>query len=351
QGDERTGAARTHPVYSTRNQFLAGAGFAEDQHCGIGGSDEFDLTEDAVHRRAAADDLHELVFEDDDLVLVLARLCRGGPLIKRAQFLYEGDPAKWGELQNGGCHQNLNAGAVLADQFLLKRGARPESQTFFVGQFVECEILRWGEVRPSQAPGQQVFAGVTDQFEEGVVGFGNAVELAGYDTGDQSVGRYGPETGARAAQFLITFAALAKIAHHSREPLQFPVFVFQRDRDYVPPESLSILSHAPAFAAEMALGNGPVQLLCDVGAPLFIVRVEHRNMFIDDLGGCVAIDTLGARIPSHHRAVHIQEKNGVVLYPGGNLSGRGAGGAFFVAEDQDMAHRQDIGLDRVLNLA
>ena len=54
-------AARAHPVNGARDQFLSGAGFAEDQHGRIGRRDHFNLTENPLQSRTAADDFLEVV--------------------------------------------------------------------------------------------------------------------------------------------------------------------------------------------------------------------------------------------------------------------------------------------------
>ena len=73
--DEGGLLARTEVVYGARQQFLAGAGFAVDQHGGIGGRHGLQLLEGGFQRAALADDLLEavvgadLVFEVDLLLL------------------------------------------------------------------------------------------------------------------------------------------------------------------------------------------------------------------------------------------------------------------------------------------
>jgi len=42
------------------NEFLAGAGFAEDENGGIGGADSFEFLEDFLQRAAFADDLVDM---------------------------------------------------------------------------------------------------------------------------------------------------------------------------------------------------------------------------------------------------------------------------------------------------
>jgi hypothetical protein len=57
--DERPAAPRAELVCRLRDQLLAGAGFAEDQHGGIGGSHPLDLLEHALEGSARPDDLRE----------------------------------------------------------------------------------------------------------------------------------------------------------------------------------------------------------------------------------------------------------------------------------------------------
>src|SRR5262249_45439900 len=59
QLDERAAAPRADVVNRARNQFLAGAGFALDEHRALSPRDQFDLFEHRLERRALADDLLE----------------------------------------------------------------------------------------------------------------------------------------------------------------------------------------------------------------------------------------------------------------------------------------------------
>ena len=54
-GDERHVASRALVVHGAGHQFLAGAGFAADQHGGVRGGDFRDQLADALHRQAVAD--------------------------------------------------------------------------------------------------------------------------------------------------------------------------------------------------------------------------------------------------------------------------------------------------------
>ena len=58
-GDERPLGARRAAVHLARDELLAGAGLAGDEHRDVGGGDLLDLLEDLLHRRARADDVAE----------------------------------------------------------------------------------------------------------------------------------------------------------------------------------------------------------------------------------------------------------------------------------------------------
>ena len=55
-GDERLGRALAVLVNGPRHEFLAGAGFAADQHGDGGGGDSPDFLVDGLHGAAVADD-------------------------------------------------------------------------------------------------------------------------------------------------------------------------------------------------------------------------------------------------------------------------------------------------------
>ena len=114
-----------------RDQFLAGAGFAQDQHGRIGGRNHFHLPLNPLQGRAAADDLLEVVLDLDIFVFDTLQP------VALAQILHEGDPAERRELQDRRGHQNRDPSPVLANQLFFKRRAGAEPQAFFVRQFVQ----------------------------------------------------------------------------------------------------------------------------------------------------------------------------------------------------------------------
>jgi hypothetical protein len=50
--------------------------------------------------------------------------------------------------------------------------------------------------------------------------------------------------------------APGKVAHYSRKPLQFPVFVFQGRRKDIRPKSRPVFPAMPIFVSEVAFGRG-----------------------------------------------------------------------------------------------
>ena len=77
-----------------RDQFLAGAGFAVDQHRGIGGRDGLHLLQHAAQRLALADDLFELQLAADfvfEVQLLLRELVLQVGNFAERQRVFDGD--------------------------------------------------------------------------------------------------------------------------------------------------------------------------------------------------------------------------------------------------------------------
>ena len=182
------------------------------------------------------------------------------------QILHEGDPAERRKLQDGRGDQNRNARPVLANQLFFKGRAGSEPQAFFVRQFVQSDVFRRRQIGPAQPAGLQILAAVADQVEKRVVGFRNAVELAGNNAGDGRFRRDRPDARAAAPQLFVSLVTIAEVAHHSGKALQISVLVFQRHGDDVGPESRPVLFHVPAFVADMAFAGGPLQFFLQLAA-------------------------------------------------------------------------------------
>ena len=95
QLDEGALAARAEVVDGARQQFLAGAGFAVDQHRGIGGRDGLHLLQNGLQRAALADDLLEAVVGADfvfevDLLFRQARVQLLDALVGKRVFERDG---------------------------------------------------------------------------------------------------------------------------------------------------------------------------------------------------------------------------------------------------------------------
>jgi len=178
ESDEGLGGAGAEAMDGAGDEFLAGAGFAEDEDGGVGGGDEADLAEEAADDGAAADEFGEV-------------LLRGGvggrdgfEVVAGAEVLDEGDPAERGEGQDGGGDEDRDGGAGLGDELRFKGGAGAEAEALFMGELVlEAEVGR-GERRPGEETRGQVLAAIADELEEGIVGLGDAVVLAGDGAGD-----------------------------------------------------------------------------------------------------------------------------------------------------------------------
>ena len=244
--DERKIPARAHSVDGARDQFFSGAGFAQDQHRGIGRRNHFHLSHDPLHGRAGSDNLLEVVLGPRPLPR------RYSPAGRAPAGPDESDPAKRREFQDGRGNQNRNPSPVLADQLLFKGRASPEPQTFFVGKFVESHVFRRREIGPAQPAGEQIFAAVSNEFEKSVVRLGNAVELSGNDARNGRFRAAAARACAAAPQLLVPLVTVAKVAHHPGKALQISILVFQGHGDDVGPESRSILPHVPAFIPDMA---------------------------------------------------------------------------------------------------
>ena len=81
-------------MHGARDQFLAGAGFAVDQHGGIGGRHGLHLLQHAAQRLALADDLFELQLAADfvfEIQLLLRELVLQVGDFAERQRVFDGD--------------------------------------------------------------------------------------------------------------------------------------------------------------------------------------------------------------------------------------------------------------------
>ena len=288
---------------------LPGAGFTEDQHVRVGGSNHFHLPQNPPQRRAVPDHLLEVLLALDILVPDAFEL------VALAQILHKRDPSEGRELQNRRGDQNRNSSSILAEQLLLIGRAGAEPQAFFMRQIIERRVFRGSEIGPVQPARQQVFAAVPHQIEERVIGLGNTVELTGNDAGDGRFRWDGTDARTAAAQLLVPFVTLAEVAHDSGKALQFAVLISQGHRNDVGPESRPVLPHVPAFIPEMALGGGPIQFLLSLRAGILLAGIEKRYVLAGGLISAVAVDARCSRIPVGDSSVHVQQGQRIVLHP------------------------------------
>ena len=115
--DERFLRPATAAMDFVGDQFLAGAGFAEDQDGGVGGGDEVDLTDDLLEGGALADEVAEGLGLDDFFLEVGVLLFEGG--FEFADFLEGpgvGDGAA-GIIREDAAPQASFVGDVNADKY------------------------------------------------------------------------------------------------------------------------------------------------------------------------------------------------------------------------------------------
>ena len=300
QTDERKIPPRTHAVNGARHQFLAGAGLAQDQYRRVGGRHYLHLPHYALQRRAGPDNFFEVLRDREGLLFDILLP------VSLPQVGYEGDPAEGTQFQDGRRHQHRNACPVLANQFFFKGRAGAEAQPFFVRKLIQPLVFLGREVGPHQPAGRQILAAITDEIEKRVIGFGDAVKLAGHYAGDGGLGRHRANTVPAAPQFLISFVAVAKVPYHPGEALQVSVLVLQGHGDDVGPESRAVFSYIPAFVTEMAVARCPFQFFLHLAGKLVFFGIEHRYVSADGLAAGVLVYALSTAVPGDDIPVHIQ---------------------------------------------
>ena len=99
--DEGALFARAEIVDGARDDFFAGAGFAEDENGAAGGRDEFDLGHDAANRGAVADDFFEIVGAANfffEVELFFGEFCFQGVDVFEGDGVFDGDGDLRGDL-------------------------------------------------------------------------------------------------------------------------------------------------------------------------------------------------------------------------------------------------------------
>jgi hypothetical protein len=212
-----------------------------------------------------------------------------------------------------------HARAILADQFFLKWRAGAEPKTFLVGQFVQRGVFRGREIGPIKPACQQILATVSHHVEERIVGLRDVVELAGNDSRHGRLGGNGPYPGAIVPQLFVAFVAFGKVTHYSREAPQGALFIFERRGNGVGPESRSVFSRLPVFAAHMTFGGGPFELLPQLHPESVVARIEETDGAVNGFIHRISVDAHCSGIPSRDAALNVQQVECVVLHPRRNV--------------------------------
>ncbi len=106
---------------------------------------------------------------------------------------------------------------------------------------------------------------------------------------------------------------LGDVARDLGKADQPAVVVADRVDHHVGPELAAVTAHAPAFALVAAFDRRPVQVAFRRPVGAILRRIEVREVAAEDVGGLIALEALGARVPTRHMAGRIEHVDGVVV--------------------------------------
>src|SRR5262249_36036464 len=106
---------------------------------------------------------------------------------------------------------------------------------------------------------------------------------------------------------------LGQVAGDLGEAAEGAALVPQRRDQDVGPEPGAVLAQPPAFLLVLPGGGGDLQLPGRLAGLHVLRRVEPGGVLADDLLGGVALDALGAGVPTGDDALGVEQENGVVL--------------------------------------
>ncbi len=117
-----------------RNQFFARSRFAQNQHCGVGGSNHFNMPQYSLQSWTIANHSLKLVL---CLLFSSLNVLNGFEPVSIPQILHKSHPAKRYELKHGNDHQHGNSRSILSNKFFFEWCAGSESQAFLMRAGVE----------------------------------------------------------------------------------------------------------------------------------------------------------------------------------------------------------------------
>lgn len=121
-----------------------------------------------------------------------------------------------------------------------------------------------------------------------------------------------PELFLAAAQRFLRGAALGQVAGNLGKPEQPAGRIADRIDHHIGPEAAAVLAQAEPLGLEPADGRGRVQGTRRQSRGAVFLGIEAGEMLADDLGGCIALEPLGAGIPARDRAGRIEHVDRVV---------------------------------------
>ena len=325
------------------DEFLACAGFTENEDGGIRRGDDFDLLLDEAEAAAGADDFAKVVRDG------AAGFLDAFVAIPDGEVLYERDPTEGAELDYGSSDEDWNADAILADEFLFVGGAGSKAEAIFVGEFIERSVLQRRNIGPAHLSGGDVFAGVADDIEEGIVDNRVMVELAGDDADDGGLRDLGVAAGAFAADLLVELVAFREVADDAGVPMENTGGIPEGHGHGVRPEERTIVAAMPAFGADVAGRDGSIELPVQAIAQAVPFGIEKGDVMGKGVLRGIPVEASGAGVPGCNGAGAIEEEEGVILGPGGGWGWFRRGR--LVPKCDDVADGEDIALCRELHLS
>ena len=199
QADEGKIPPRTQAVDGARDQFLSGAGFAQDQHGGIGRRNHFHLPHaPASWPRWFRQSPRSCCVTSTTSSSIFSSRSRSRrsctKVIQRNGESFRTAVATRTGTRVPSLRINSFSNGVQA----------PKRSPSSCASSSRAQVFRRRQIGPVQPAGLQILAAVSDQFEKRVVGLRNPVELAGNDAGDGRFRRDRPEPRAAAPQLFVS---------------------------------------------------------------------------------------------------------------------------------------------------
>ena len=243
-----------------RHQLLPGTGFAQHQHRGIGGRDDFHLPHDALERRAGADNFLEFMRSAGFVRNLL------GALALR-EILHEGNPSKRRRLQDSARDQNRAPAFHPCECTPFQRACRRHGASLLRGR-VHAEARYSGATISAHCSPLAINSSrlYPTMFEKRVVGVDECGRTRPKRCRRWSIQREAAGGPLACAARFVDPVTRAKVAHHPGKALQLHAFVSESRCQDVRPKPRPILFLMPSLISEMTLGSRPFQFFLQIDA-------------------------------------------------------------------------------------